>query len=79
MPCMPCAVTADPEDRRAGIAGTLLLVSLKPGKRLYLLATGTGLAPFVSIARGPEAYERFEHIALVHGRREVAGLVMARR
>lgn len=54
--------------------GTLLLDNLKPGKRLYLLATGTGLAPFVSIARDPEAYERFEHIVLVHGCREVAEL-----
>ena len=54
--------------------GTLLLDNLKPGKRLYLLATGTGLAPFVSIAKDPEAYERFEHIILVHGCREVAEL-----
>ncbi|QRG08339.1 ferredoxin--NADP reductase [Xanthobacter dioxanivorans] len=54
--------------------GTLLLDNLKPGKRLYLLATGTGLAPFVSIAKDPEAYERFEHIVLVHGCREVAEL-----
>ena len=54
--------------------GTLLLDNLKPGRRLYLLATGTGLAPFVSIARDPEAYERFEHIVLVHGCREVAEL-----
>ncbi|MFG1373212.1 ferredoxin--NADP reductase [Xanthobacter oligotrophicus] len=54
--------------------GTLLFDNLKPGKRLYLLATGTGLAPFVSIAKDPEAYERFEHIILVHGCREVAEL-----
>jgi ferredoxin/flavodoxin---NADP+ reductase len=47
--------------------GTLVLSTLLPGKRLYLLATGTGLAPFMSIIRDPETYERFEHVVLVHG------------
>jgi ferredoxin/flavodoxin---NADP+ reductase len=47
--------------------GTLVLSTLKPGKRLYLLATGTGLAPFMSIIRDPETYERYEHVVLVHG------------
>ena len=47
--------------------GTLVLSTLRPGKRLYLLATGTGLAPFMSIIRDPESYERFEHVVLVHG------------
>ncbi len=47
--------------------GTLLLHDLKPGKRLYLLSTGTGAAPFMSLIKDPEAYERFEHIVLVHG------------
>lgn len=47
--------------------GTLLLRDLKPGKRLYLLATGTGLAPFMSLIKDPETYERFEKIILVHG------------
>jgi ferredoxin--NADP+ reductase len=47
--------------------GTLVLSHLKPGKRLYLLATGTGLAPFMSMVRDPETYERFEHVVLVHG------------
>ena len=51
--------------------GTLVVDYLKPGKRLYLLATGTGLAPFLSIVRDPEVYERFEHIVLVHGVRKV--------
>ncbi len=51
--------------------GTLVVDYLKPGKRLYLLATGTGLAPFLSIVRDPEVYERFEHIVLVHGVRQV--------
>jgi len=47
--------------------GTLLLHDLKPGKRLYLLSTGTGAAPFMSVIKDPEVYERFEHVVLVHG------------
>jgi ferredoxin--NADP+ reductase len=50
--------------------GTLLIDYLLPGKRLYLLATGTGLAPFMSIVRDPETYEKFEHVILVHGVRQ---------
>jgi ferredoxin/flavodoxin---NADP+ reductase len=46
--------------------GTLLLRDLKPGKRLYLLSSGTGLAPFMSLIKDPETYERFEKIILVH-------------
>ena len=51
--------------------GTLLVDYLLPGKRLYLLGTGTGLAPFMSIVRDPETYERFEQVILVHGCRRV--------
>ncbi len=51
--------------------GTLVLDYLLPGKRLYMFATGTGLAPFLSIVRDPETYERFESIVLVHGVRQV--------
>ncbi len=51
--------------------GTLLIDYLLPGKNLYLLSTGTGLAPFLSIVRDPETYERFEKIILVHGVRQV--------
>jgi len=51
--------------------GTLLIDYLLPGKRLYLLSTGTGLAPFMSIVRDPETYEKFEQVILVHGVREV--------
>jgi len=51
--------------------GTLLIDYLLPGKRLYLLSTGTGLAPFMSVIRDPETYERFEHVVLVHGVRQV--------
>jgi ferredoxin--NADP+ reductase len=47
--------------------GTLLLRDLKPGKRLYLLSSGTGLAPFMSLIKDPEVYERFEKVILVHG------------
>jgi ferredoxin/flavodoxin---NADP+ reductase len=47
--------------------GTLLLDNLLPGKRLYLLGSGTGLAPFMSIIRDTEAYERFEHVTIAHG------------
>jgi ferredoxin--NADP+ reductase len=51
--------------------GTLVLDNLLPGKHLYLLGTGTGLAPFLSIIRDPETYERFETVVLVHGCRQV--------
>ena len=51
--------------------GTLLIDYLLPAKRLYLLSTGTGVAPFLSIIRDPETYERFEQVVLVHGTREV--------
>lgn len=47
--------------------GTLIDDNLLPGKNLYLLSTGTGLAPFMSIIRDPEVYDRYEHIILVHG------------
>lgn len=47
--------------------GTLVIDYLLPGKRLFLLATGTGLAPFMSIVRDPDTYERFEQVILVHG------------
>lgn len=50
--------------------GTLLIDYLLPGKRLYLLSTGTGLAPFMSVIRDPETYERFEQVILVHGVRQ---------
>ncbi|MFD0668820.1 ferredoxin--NADP reductase [Ramlibacter sp. MAHUQ-53] len=51
--------------------GTLLIDYLLPGKRLYMMSTGTGLAPFMSIIRDPETYEKFEEVILVHGVREV--------
>ncbi|MDO9025023.1 ferredoxin--NADP reductase [Zwartia sp.] len=57
--------------------GTLVLDDLKPGKRLFLLSTGTGLAPFISIIQDPETYERFERVILIHGVRTVSELAYA--
>ena len=54
--------------------GTLLLDYLLPGKRLYLLSTGTRLAPFLSVIRDPHTYERFKQVVLVHGCRTVSEL-----
>lgn len=54
--------------------GTLVLSDLLPAKNLFLFATGTGLAPFMSIIREPETYERFEKVILVHGTRFVSEL-----
>ena len=54
--------------------GTLLIDYLLPAKRLYMFATGTGLAPFLSVVRDPETYEKFEEVILVHGVRHVAEL-----
>jgi len=50
--------------------GTLLIDYLTPAKRLYLLSTGTGLAPFLSIIRDPDTYEKFETVVVVHGVRQ---------
>lgn len=54
--------------------GTLLTDNLLPGKRLYLLSTGTGLAPFLSIIKDPEVYDLYEKVILVHGCRSVQEL-----
>jgi ferredoxin/flavodoxin---NADP+ reductase len=51
--------------------GTLISDNLLPGERLLLLSTGTGLAPFASLIKDPDVYERFEKIVLVHGCRQV--------
>lgn len=51
--------------------GTLILDDLKPGKNLFLFGTGTGLAPFMSLIKDPDVYERFEKVILVHGVRYV--------
>lgn len=59
--------------------GTLVLDNLKDGETLYLLSTGTGLAPFLSTIRDPETYERFRNVVLVHGVRTVSELAFRDR
>lgn len=54
--------------------GTLLISDLHPGRNLYLLGTGTGLAPWLSIIKDPETYERFDKVILTHGVRFVQDL-----
>ena len=54
--------------------GTLVLDALRPGKRLYMIATGTGIAPFASLIRDPETYEKFEEVVLTNTCRDVADL-----
>ncbi|WP_395662850.1 ferredoxin--NADP reductase [Aestuariivirga sp.] len=57
--------------------GTLLVDNLLPGRNLYLLGTGTGLAPFMSLVKDPAVYERFAKVVLVHGCRFAAELAYA--
>ncbi len=54
--------------------GTLVVDHLLPARHLYLISTGTGLAPFMSIIQDPDVYERFEKIVLIHGVRRVSDL-----
>ena len=54
--------------------GTLLIDYLLPGKNLYLIGTGTGLAPFLCLIRDPATYEKYEKVILFHGVREVKEL-----
>lgn len=54
--------------------GTLVHDALTPGKRLFLFSTGTGIAPFASLIREPESYERFDQVILTHTCREVGEL-----
>ena len=57
--------------------GTLLISDLHPGRHLYLLGTGTGLAPFLAVVKDPETYERFDKVIVTHGVRRVADLCYA--
>ena len=54
--------------------GSLTLEHIRPGRNLYLLATGTGLAPFISLVRGGEVFRNFERVILVHSVRREQGL-----
>ncbi|HEY3796828.1 MAG TPA: ferredoxin--NADP reductase [Caulobacteraceae bacterium] len=54
--------------------GTLVLEGLRPGKRLYLVGTGTGLAPWLSLVRDPEVYAAFDEVIVTHGVREIRDL-----
>jgi ferredoxin/flavodoxin---NADP+ reductase len=58
--------------------GTLVLDALLPGKRLWMLATGTGIAPFASLLREPETWEKYEQVIVMHTCREVAELTYGR-
>src|SRR4249919_4175595 len=57
--------------------GTLLISDLLPGRNLYLLGTGTGLAPFLAIIKDPATYERFERVVITHCVRRVGDLAYA--
>ena len=59
--------------------GTLVHDALLPGKRIYFLATGTGFAPFASLLREPETYEKYEQVIMMHTCREVAELDYGRQ
>jgi ferredoxin--NADP+ reductase len=59
--------------------GTLVLDALLPGRRLWFLATGTGIAPFASLMRDPETYEKFDQVIMMHTCREVAELEYGRQ
>jgi ferredoxin--NADP+ reductase len=58
--------------------GTLVLDALLPGKRLWFLATGTGVAPFASLMRDPETYERYEQVVMMHTSRNADELTYGR-
>ena len=59
--------------------GTLVLDALLPGKRLWFFATGTGIAPFASLMRDPETYERYEQVIMMHTCRDAPELEYGRK
>lgn len=64
---------------RKKATGTLVNDALLPGRRLYMFATGTGIAPFASLIRDPETYEKFEQVILCHTCRDVEELAYGKR
>lgn len=54
--------------------GTLVNDALLPGKRLWMFSTGTGIAPFASLIRDPDTYEKFDEVILTHTCREIGEL-----
>ncbi len=58
--------------------GSLVIDALLPGKRLYLISTGTGVAPFASLVRDPEVYEKFDQVILTHTTRSASALHFSR-
>ncbi len=59
--------------------GTLVHDALLPGNRLWFFATGTGFAPFASLLREPETYEKFDEVVITHTCRDVAELEYSRK
>ncbi|MGB3454866.1 MAG: ferredoxin--NADP reductase [Litorimonas sp.] len=59
--------------------GTLVLDALLPGKRLWMFSTGTGFAPFASLVRDPETYERYDEVIVTHTCREAGELEYSQR
>ncbi|MCC5965944.1 MAG: ferredoxin--NADP reductase [Natronohydrobacter sp.] len=68
----------DPIILRPKPVGTLVLDALLPGERLWMLATGTGIAPFASLLRDPETWEKYQQVIVMHTCREVAELTYGR-
>ncbi len=68
-------VSGDTVIMRQKPTGTLVLDALTPARRLFMISTGTGIAPFASIIRDPETYEKFEQVVLTHTCRDNAELV----
>lgn len=59
---------------RQKATGTLVIDALTPGKRLFMISTGTGIAPFASLVRDPDTYEKFDEVILTHTCRDHAEL-----
>jgi len=59
---------------RQKATGTLVVDALTPAKRLFMISTGTGIAPFASLIRDPDTYEKFEQVVVTHTCRDHAEL-----